>query len=556
MPPRKKKGKRDGLNRGAEAPYRSPGAKALFPDRLREDEQVPGETACSLRKHGVIGSANGMEQRETQVSQLPRPIRGKEVETSSAGFESSSFARRKFRSSKVEDMERTMERQRTIKKDVSRSGIGVHTGNRTSITFKPAPPGYGVRVLGKEFPDEPPIEAVIENVTDILRGTTLGRNNVKIHTVEHVLAALMGLGIDNLLMEVDANEPPVGDGSALPFVEMIQSAGIELQDAPKNAFKPTEPIYFSENGVDLIVLPADELSISFTISYTEPGINTQFLSLPINDETFVKEIAPSRTFCPYDEVEDLIISGLIKGGSLDNAVVVKGEATLSREGLRFEKEFVRHKILDLMGDLFLLGQPLRAHVVAIKSGHDSNIRLTRLLRQKAKEAARGNPSYNGEKQDRPIPMDVLRLMSILPHRYPFLLVDKIIEFVPDKRVVGIKNVTINEPFFAGHFPEHPIMPGVLIIEAMAQVAGIIMLTKGENVGKVPYFMGINNVKFRRPVFPGDTLRLEATVVRLRSSTCYLRTKAFVEQNLACEAELMCTLVERDSSRPAPGAPAK
>ena len=449
-----------------------------------------------------------------------------------------------------------MECQRTIKKDVSRSGIGVHTGNKTSITFKPAPPEYGVRFLGKEFPDEPPIEAVIENVTDILRGTTLGRNNVKVHTVEHVLAALMGLGIDNLLVEVEANEPPVGDGSALPFVEMVQSAGIQLQDAPKDVFKPSEAIYFSENGVDLIVLPSDEFSISFTISYNEPGIDTQFLSLPITDETFVKEIAPSRTFCPYDEVEDLVVSGLIKGGSLDNAVVVKGETVLSREGLRFQKEFVRHKILDLMGDLFLLGQPLRAHVVGIKSGHASNIRLTHLLRQKAKGAARKRSPRGSERGDLGLPMDASRLMSLMPHRYPFLLVDRIVEFVSDKRVVGIKNVTINEPFFSGHFPSHPVMPGVLIIEAMAQVAGMIMLTKCENTGKIPYFMSINNVKFRRPVFPGDTLRLEATVVRLRSTTCSLKTEAFVEQDLVCEAELMCTLVEEDSARLTPGGQAK
>jgi UDP-3-O-[3-hydroxymyristoyl] N-acetylglucosamine deacetylase/3-hydroxyacyl-[acyl-carrier-protein] dehydratase len=450
-------------------------------------------------------------------------------------------------------MEKRKELQRTIKKEVSRSGIGVHTGNKTSITFKPAPPDYGVRFLGKEFPDEPPIEAVIENVTDILRGTTLGRNSVKIHTVEHVLAALMGLGIDNLLVEVEANEPPVGDGSALPFVEMIESVGIELQDAPKNVFRPAEPIYFSENGVHLIVLPSDRLSISFTISYKEPGINTQFLSLPIDDETFIKEIAPSRTFCPYDEVEDLIVTGLIKGASLDNAVVVKGGAVLSRDGLRFEREFVRHKMLDLMGDLFLLGQPLRAHVVAIKSGHASNIRLTRLLREKVRQEGRESGRGGAKKGDLPLPMDAMRLMSIMPHRYPFLLVDKIVEFVPDKRVVGIKNVTINEPFFTGHFPGHPIMPGVLILEAMAQVSGMIMLTKGENEGKVPYFMSINKVKFRKPVFPGDTLRLEADVIRLRSSTCLLKTKAFVGQDVACEAELMCTLVEEDSeqARPTP-----
>ncbi len=446
-----------------------------------------------------------------------------------------------------------MERQRTVKKKVSRSGIGVHTGNRTSITFNPAPPGYGVRFQGKEFPEEPPIEAVIENVVDILRGTTLGKNGVKIHTVEHVLAVLMGMGIDNLLVEVQGNEPPVGDGSALTFVGMIEEAGIEVQDAAKNVFKPREPVYFSENGVDLVVLPADELSISFTISYTEPGIDTQFLSLPITDETFIKEIAPSRTFCPYHEVEDLIISGLIQGGSLDNAVVVNGDVVLSKEGLRFDKEFVRHKILDLLGDLFLLGQPLRAHIVAIRSGHASNISVTRLLRQKAQADAKTAGTRGAGSLDLDS-FNIAEIMQIFPHRYPFLLVDKIVEFVPDKKVVGIKNVTINEPFFQGHFPGHPIMPGVLIVEAMAQVAGMIMLTKGENVGKVPYFMSINNVKFRKPVFPGDTLRLEATAERLRTSTCLLRTGAYVGDTLVCQADLMCSLVDVDqeSGRPATG----
>lgn len=442
-----------------------------------------------------------------------------------------------------------MEQQRTIAREVSRSGIGVHTGNRTSITFKPAPPGYGVRFQGKDFPGEPPIEAVIENVIDIVRGTTLGKNGQKIHTVEHVLAVLMGLGIDNLLVEVAGNEPPVGDGSALPFVQMIQSAGIKLQDAPKEVFKPREPIYVSENGVDLVVLPAEELSISFTISYSEPGIDTQYLSLPITDETFIREIAPSRTFCPYHEVQDLMVSGLIRGGSLDNAVVVHGDVILSKEGLRFEKEFVRHKILDLLGDLFLLGQPLRAHVVSIRSGHASNIKLTRLLRKKAAQD-RTPDSGPGDRRSavKPDPgaMDVMRLLKIMPHRYPFLLVDKITEFIPDKRVVGVKNVTINEPFFAGHFPGHPIMPGVLIVEAMAQVAGMIMLTKGENTGKVPYFMSINNVKFRKPVFPGDTLRLEADVIRLRTTTCFLKTTAYVGENVSCEAELMCSLVDQQS----------
>ncbi len=439
-----------------------------------------------------------------------------------------------------------MQYQKTVRKEISYSGIGVHTGNKTTITFKPASVNHGVKFLKKDSSDESPIEATIDNVIDVARGTTLGNEKSKIHTVEHVLAALMGFGIDNLLIEVDANEPPVGDGSSMPFVQMIQEAGIKEQEEPKRFFTPKEPIFFSEDNISLIVLPSDKMTISFTISYNTVGLDTQYISLPINEETFVREIAPSRTFCFYDEVEHLMESGLIKGGSLDNAVVIKDEAVLSKEGLRFKNEFVRHKVLDLMGDLYLLGRPILAHVIAIKSGHLANIKLTRLLKEKIRG---NNPAEITNKSLEPHKylLDTNEIMNILPHRYPFLMVDYIIEIEEDKKIVGLKNVSANEPFFAGHFPGHPIMPGVLVIEAMAQVGAIMLLKKSSNEGKIAYFMTVDNCKFRKPVLPGDQLRLEAEVMKIRSKTSRFKTRAYVGETLVAEAELMCSLVDREQN---------
>ncbi|MBN1919001.1 MAG: bifunctional UDP-3-O-[3-hydroxymyristoyl] N-acetylglucosamine deacetylase/3-hydroxyacyl-ACP dehydratase [Verrucomicrobia bacterium] len=437
-----------------------------------------------------------------------------------------------------------VERQRTIQREISHSGIGVHTGNKSRITFKPAPPNHGVKFVRTDMDEPVVIEAVIDNVSDVVRGTTIASNGVKIHTVEHVLAALMGFGIDNLVVEVDANEPPVGDGSSLPFVRMLEAAGLEEQDAPKCCFTPREPIHFSEDGITIVVLPSDALRLSATISYERTGLDSQYCSLPITTETFVKEIAPSRTFCFYHEVEHLMRNGLIKGGSLDNAVVIKDEAILTKEGLRFPNEFVRHKILDLMGDLYLLGRPLRAHVIAIKSGHVSHIKLTRLLRERiamtesTKSEAPGvvHPE-TGEV------FDIGRIMRILPHRYPFLLVDRIVQIEPGRRIVGLKNVTINEPFFTGHFPEQPIMPGVLIVEAMAQAGAILLLTASGNDGRIVYFASVDKCRFRRPVMPGDQLRLEAEAVAIRGKIAKMKAAAYVGDEKAAEAELMCSLAD-------------
>jgi len=435
-----------------------------------------------------------------------------------------------------------MDKQRTIQREVSHAGIGVHTGNKARLTFKPAPANHGVKFVRTDTDPPVVIEALIENVSDVIRGTTISSNGVKIHTVEHVLAALMGFGIDNMIIELDANEPPVGDGSSRPFVAMLEEAGIEEQDAPKRWFEPKGPIHYCEDGVMVIVLPSNTLKISATICYERPGLDSQYCSLPINTETFVEQIASSRTFCFYHEVEHLMRNGLIKGGSLDTAVVIKDESVLSKEGLRFPNEFVRHKMLDLMGDLFLLGRPLRAHVVAIKSGHLSHIKLTRMLREKASMTeSTGSPMPAVTHPETGQVFDIGQIMRILPHRYPFLLVDRIIEIEENERIVGLKNVTINEPFFIGHFPEQPVMPGVLIIEAMAQVGAILLLSMSGKQGNIAYFASVDKCRFRKPVQPGDQLRLEAKVIAVRSKIGKLQAAAYVGDDKVAEAEMMCSL---------------
>jgi len=347
---------------------------------------------------------------------------------------------------------------------------------------------------------------------------------VKVHTVEHVLAAIAGLSIDNLIVEINANEPPVVDGSAMPFFEI------------------SEPIYLSLDGVMLAVFPHPGFHVSFTLNYDHPALKSQFGSFEITEDIFKKEIAQARTFCFLQEVESLQEQGLIKGGSLDNAVVI-GDESIPVDTLRYETEFVRHKILDLVGDFYLLGTPIKGHIVAIKSGHALNVRMVRRLkrvRKKNKLAAIHTTQENvlEEKKE----LDIEGIQKIIPHRYPFLLVDKIIETDGDKRIVGLKNISLNEPFFEGHFPGRPVMPGVLVVESMAQVAGVLLLSKPENKGKLAYFMGIDGVRFRQPIAPGDQLRIEIVVERVKSKTGKVKAKAIVDGKIACEADLMFAFV--------------
>jgi len=390
-----------------------------------------------------------------------------------------------------------VENQRTIKKEIYLEGVGLHTGNNTRITFRPAPPDSGVTFVRTDIPGSPAVIADIDHVVDISRGTTLAKGKAKVHTVEHVLAALAGLQIDNMIIELNANEPPVGDGSAKIFVDKILEAGIENQDAERQYLEIDTPLSYSEpdRAVDIVVTPSDTLRITFMIDYKNPALGTQYTTLIDLDKEFVKDYAPSRTFCFLSEVEMLKSQGLIKGGGLETAIVIydsdrgqdeverirnaldlKDEAFVGKTGiindipLRFPNEPVRHKALDLLGDMFLIGVPIKGHILAARSGHKANVALVKKIRALYKKK---KLIGKYQKSNSSPAIDINGIMEIMPHRYPFLLIDKILELEPEKRVVALKNVTINEPFFQGHFPDHPIMPGVLIMEALAQAGGVI-----------------------------------------------------------------------------------
>lgn len=437
--------------------------------------------------------------------------------------------------------------QQTIKRPVSFTGVGIHTGGNVTMTWKPAPVDHGIKFVRVDLDSKPVIEPLAANLGDVTRWTTIQSGNATIHTVEHVLAALSGLGIDNVLIELDANEPPVGDGSARPFVQMAKEAGIQPQEGRREVFQPKEPLHVQVGDSLAVVLPSDQLRVSCTIAYGKPGLDAQYLSLAIEPETFETQISGARTFAFFEELHYLMDKGLIKGGSLENAVLIRNETILATEPLRFRDEFVRHKILDLVGDLTLLGRPLAAHIVVIRPGHALNAELTRTLTKLAEKLQAVPavpftpviPSAPGTEAA----MDIMRVMGILPHRYPFLMVDRVLKVEADK-VVALKNVTVNEPYFQGHFPGHPIMPGVLQLEAMAQVAGVLMMRPGENEGKVAYFMSANNVKWRKPVRPGDQLIIEVTMGKMRGKIGKAQGVCKVGDEVVSEAEVMFTIVDK------------
>jgi UDP-3-O-[3-hydroxymyristoyl] N-acetylglucosamine deacetylase/3-hydroxyacyl-[acyl-carrier-protein] dehydratase len=462
-----------------------------------------------------------------------------------------------------------VENQQTIKRAISLDGIGLHTGNHTRITFKPAPPDSGVKFIRTDIPGQPSVIADIDHVIDISRGTTLGDGDTKVHTVEHVLATLAGLQIDNMVIELNANEPPVGDGSAKIFVDKILEAGIEVQDAERRYLEIDTPLSYSEpdRAVDIVVTPSDTLRITFLIDFKNPALGTQYTTLIDLDKEFVEEYAPSRTFCFLSEVEMLKKQGLIKGGGLQTAVVIydsdrgqdeverirkalnlKDEAFVGKTGiindvpLRFPNEPVRHKALDLLGDLFLIGVPIKGHILAARSGHKANVALVKKIRALYKQ----KKLIGKYQKSNSSPMiDINGIMEIMPHRYPFLLIDKVLELEPEKRVVAIKNVTINEPFFQGHFPGRPIMPGVLIMESMAQAGGVLLLEAvGNPKSKIVYFLTMDKVKFRKPVLPGDTLRLELDMIFFRRGICKMDGRALVGDTLVAEAELTAKVLDR------------
>ncbi len=455
------------------------------------------------------------------------------------------------------------------------SGIGLHTGSTSTMTFKPAPEHYGIRFRRTDLPGSPEVPADIDHVVDISRGTTIAIGEARIHTVEHVLAALVGLQIDNVLIELDANEPPVGDGSAKPYVDVLLKAGFEKQNAPKDYLIIDQTVHYHDEkkGVDIVALPTDDYRITVMVDYHNPALGSQHTGLFNLEKEFVTEFAPCRTFCFLHEVEMLHSQGLIRGGNLDNAIVIvdrdlkndeikriaaklgiKDSVILGNNGvinnrpLHFPNEPARHKLLDVMGDLALIGVPLKAQILAARPGHASNIEFARKIR-KLYEQKKLVLKYQHERKEGVI-FDINAIKKILPHRYPILLVDKIIDFKLDESIVGVKNVTANEPFFEGHFPGQPIMPGVLILEGMAQTGGILLLNGVENPGdKLVFFMAINNAKFRKPVLPGDQLVFELTMVSRKSRICQMKGRAFVEGNLVAEAEMMASIVDRQDSRP-------
>jgi len=432
--------------------------------------------------------------------------------------------------------------QRTLRRAVSFDGIGLHTGERGHVTFRPAPVGQGVSFVRTDLPGQPVVHVRPENAVfdpRAARRTILAEHGVQIHTMEHLLAAIAGLGIDNVVVETNALEvPEPADGSAAPIAKLLMEAGFEDQERRKRYIKVTRRVEWSEGGVSLLAEPFGGLRISFTIDYDHPLVGRQSLTVDVTPESFMRDIAPARTFVLERDLEALRASGWIKGGSLDSAVVVGDDAIRNPGALRFADEFVRHKILDLLGDLSLLGGPLLGHVTAVRSGHQGHVAFVRRLRQVLPLPGR-RPGGSPEE------WDITAIMDIMPHRYPLLLVDRITRFEEGESIEGIKNVSINEGFFQGHFPGHPIMPAVLILEAMAQVGGLLLLNSVEDPSnKLMYFSAIDGARFRRPVVPGDQLRLKLELARFRGSTAKMRGEAFVEDQLVAEAQLLATVVDR------------
>jgi len=409
-------------------------------------------------------------------------------------------------------------KQRTLAREVSVQGTGLHTGEPVTLTMKPAPVGHGIVFKRVDLSGQPEIRPRVDMITDLVRNTAITSGHAKINQVEHVLSALHGCGIDNVWIEINASEPPVLDGSAKPFVNMIMQGEPVEQDKDREYFVLDEPISVQKGDRSIIALPCDTLRISCT-SADDRGVHTQHLSLDIDPDSYITQIAASRTFTIYEEIEELVKLGKIRGGSLDCAVVIKGDKIMSKEPLRFKDEFVRHKILDIIGDVMLLGMPLKAHIIATRPGHAINSELTRKLWEKLEERKKGP-----KKKPRPsvvLPtetsLDIRRIIDTLPHRYPFILIDRVVEFIGADELVAIKNVTINEPYFVGHFPADPVMPGVLQIEAMAQAAGILLLRRTSNPSKTAFFMSCDKVKFRKAVRPGDQMVINAKLTKSRGN---------------------------------------
>jgi UDP-3-O-[3-hydroxymyristoyl] N-acetylglucosamine deacetylase/3-hydroxyacyl-[acyl-carrier-protein] dehydratase len=420
--------------------------------------------------------------------------------------------------------------RRTISRTVTVQGIGLHLGQQCTLAFTPAASGAGITFRRGDRPESVAIRALVESTITAERRTQLGTGEESLHTVEHVLAAVGALGIDDLTIVMDGPEPPIMDGSAAPFLEALLSAGITPNGGQPDWLVLRKSFRVVDGDSIYEARPADALTLDVAIDFPHPLIGHQRGVYRITPERFANELAAARTFGFVREVDELRAKGLIQGASTANAVVLD-EGGVVDTSLRWPDEFVRHKALDCVGDLVLAGGRVRAHITAVKPSHRGTIAFVRALVQ---HAVRENAVFNIE--------DILQ---VLPHRYPFLLVDRILEIEEGKRIVGLKNVTINEPFFQGHFPGHPIMPGVLIIESMAQVGGMLLMgTFADPSSKVVYFMSLDKIKFRRPVKPGDQLRIECEVLQLRGTTCRMRGVAMVDGQVATEAEMAAIVRDR------------
>lgn len=433
--------------------------------------------------------------------------------------------------------------QHTLAGPATLEGTSLHTGQKVTLTLRPAPEGHGFKFRRIDLPDQPFINADVDKVQTVERATTLAEGSVKVHTVEHVISALTGMGVDNCLIEMDANEPPIGDGSSRPFVEMIKKVGTLPQSSPRKVWEIREPIHLETgDGTIITIVPSKTFRISVTNVGPE-GRFTEYFSSEVTPELYEKEICAARTFVYYEDVKPLLDKGLIKGGSLESAVVIRGNEIMSKEAMRFSNEFARHKALDLIGDLMLSGIKILGHVIAVKPGHGPNTMMAAKLKTEYARMRSMVPAAVSIPDGESV-LDINEVMKILPHRYPMLMVDRIVDCLGDSRCIAIKNVSINEPYFAGHFPGHPIMPGVLQLEAMAQVSSVLMLRKPENSGKIGYFMSADNVKWRRPVFPGDTLFIETEIVKMRGSIGQTRCRCLVNGEVVSEAELKFALMDR------------
>jgi len=434
-----------------------------------------------------------------------------------------------------------LSRQKTIKGPAEVQGRGLFSGQPCRLRFLPASADSGICFVRKDLPSPVTIASEISKVTKRAQRTSLMNGSVAVETVEHVLAAVWGMGVDNLTIELSADETPSVDGSPMPFVEALRRAGLEEQDAEQRVYVIDEPIAVPRGEATLAALPGpnDCLDILFDLDYSQlPSIGRQLLAFRLGKDDFASEIAPARTFCTEREAKEQQARGIGRHLTAKDMVVMGAEGPIDNK-LHFPDEHVRHKISDLIGDLSLLGWRLCGRIICYKSGHELNHELVRKLTETIAERRRSR-GLSGE----PV-MDVRRIMRLLPHRYPFLMVDRIIEIDADRRAVGIKNVSINEPYFQGHFPGQPVMPAVMILEAMAQLSGILVGRRLEHIGKVGMLLSMDRVKLRRAVRPGDQLILEAEVVHVRTRTGHCYCRAFVGQELAAEAEIKFMLVDSE-----------